>query len=261
VPSSAVPHIEILGVPVSRVTMRSALATIEKWLSSGESHYICACDVHSLMRARSDPSHMRALREAGMITPDGQPVVWTAHARGIADIERVCGPDLMPLLCEQSASRPWTHFFYGGADGVAADLAQRLSADYPGLKIAGMESPPYRALSFDEQRAALDRIRLSGANVLWVGLGCPKQENWMFLHRHALPGVVMIGVGAAFDFYTRRVERAPIWMRQYGLEWLHRLLSEPQRLWRRYLVLAPRFAVASIAETAKLRLHALWRKR
>jgi N-acetylglucosaminyldiphosphoundecaprenol N-acetyl-beta-D-mannosaminyltransferase len=253
--SLAVPSLDILGVPVSRITMDDALATIEGWLQAGESHYVCACDVHSLMRARNDPEHLEALKGAGMITPDGQPVVWTARSRGIPDIERVCGPDLLPLLCHQSVAREWKHYFYGGAEGVALALAGQLQTEHPGLNVAGIESPPYRPLSEAEQDAVLNRIRASGAQVLWVGLGCPKQEKWMWAHRDKLPGVVMLGVGAAFDFHIKRIERAPLWMRRNGLEWLHRLFAEPQRLWRRYLILAPQFVVASLAETARLRLR------
>ena len=252
---SSVPAVDILGVPVSRVTVSGAIGTIEKWLAGAESHYVCACDVHSLMRAQDDPDHMAALRGAGMVTPDGQPLVWTARSRGIPDIDRVCGPDLLPQVCRYSLSQGWTHYFYGGAEGVAGDLSRRLAADYPGINIAGTECPPFSPLSLAEQDTTIARIRASRANILWVGLGCPKQEKWMLANRDKLPGVVMIGIGAAFDFHTNRVERAPVWMREHGLEWLHRLASEPNRLWRRYLVLAPRFLIASLAETAALRMH------
>jgi N-acetylglucosaminyldiphosphoundecaprenol N-acetyl-beta-D-mannosaminyltransferase len=243
--SMLIPSCEILGVPVSRITMDSALAAIESWANAGESHYVCACDVHSMMRAQSDPEHLAALRGASMITPDGQPVVWTAHSRGVSDMQRVCGPDLLPQLCRQSLAKGWRHYFYGGADGVAGELAQQLTREYPGLKVAGIDSPPFRTLTAEEQEAALERIRASGTKILWVGLGCPKQEKWMLAHRVKLPGV---------DFHVARLERAPAWMRHNGLEWLHRLLTEPRRLWRRYLVLAPQFVAASLFETLSQRV-------
>jgi N-acetylglucosaminyldiphosphoundecaprenol N-acetyl-beta-D-mannosaminyltransferase len=253
--SVPLPSVQILGVPVSRITMQAALATIDAWLTRRESHYICACDVHSLMRAHADPEHLTALKSASMITPDGQPVVWTARSRGIVDIERVCGPDLLPALCAESVTKGWSHYFYGGAEGVASDLERHLTREFPGLRIAGVDSPPFRPLTPAEQDETLARIRAAMPNILWVGLGCPKQEKWMLAQQSKLPGIVMIGIGAAFDFHTKRIERAPIWMRKNGLEWLHRLWSEPRRLWRRYLVLAPQFVVASVAETVRLRMR------
>lgn len=252
---AAVPAVSILGVPVSRVDMAAAVATIGRWIETRASAFVCALDVHSLMRAQDDAEHMAALRGAAMVTPDGQPVVWAARARGTGDMSRVCGPDLLPQVCAASVARGWKHYFYGGADGVASDLAERLQAKHPGLAVVGTDCPPFRALSTAEQEAALARIRASGAQILWVGLGCPKQEKWMLANRDKLPGVVMIGIGAAFDFHVDRVRRAPRWMREGGLEWLHRLMSEPRRLWRRYLVMAPRFVVASLAETASIRLR------
>lgn len=251
-----VPTVEILGVPISRITPTSALAAIEGWVDAKAGAYVCACDVHSLMRARSDPTHLAALRGAALVTPDGQPVVWSARARGIADMSRVCGPDLLPLVCRTLAGKT-RHYFLGGATGVAEQLAAKLKRDIPTLDVVGTESPPYREPTADERAATIERIKRSGANIVWIGLGCPKQERWMLDHHDRLPGVVLVGVGAAFDFHTERVRRAPPWMRDNGLEWLHRLVSEPRRLWQRYLVLAPRFAVASAIETMLLRRRAL----
>jgi N-acetylglucosaminyldiphosphoundecaprenol N-acetyl-beta-D-mannosaminyltransferase len=252
-----VPSAELLGIPVSRVTLATAVQFIAGWIARRESRYVAVCDVHSLMLGRKDASHRLSLTCADMITPDGQPIAWTLRHRGYADVARTCGPELLPAVCERSVQEGWTHYFYGGADGVADMLARRMAEQYPGLNIAGTECPPFRPLSDDERMAAIERIRASGADIVWVGLGCPKQERWMHEHRALLPGVVLIGIGAAFDFHTDRIERAPRWMRDNGLEWLHRLTSEPRRLWRRYLVMAPQFLFSSMAETVALK----WKRR
>lgn len=250
-------RVEILGVPVSIVDASSAVATIGNWIKSRqqqptEPRYVCAADVHSVMRAQDDQRHMRALKQADMIVPDGTPLVWVSRLRGENRIQRVPGPDLLASICERSVTEGWTHYFYGGAEGVAGKLAERLSENYPGLNVAGTECPPFRALTPDESEEGIARINASGADIVWIGLGCPKQEIWMLENHARLEGRILIGVGAAFDFHTGRIERAPMWMRNNGLEWLHRLASEPGRLWRRYLLLAPKFVAMSLAETAGL---------
>lgn len=252
-------RVEILGVPVSKVDRRSAVAKIAGWVSErrsaqrpGVAHYVCACDVHSVMRAQSDGAHMRALRTADMIVPDGAPLAWVSWLRGEREVGRVPGPDLLTAVCERSLAEGWTHYFYGGAPGVAGKLAKDLADRYDGLNVAGSECPPFRAMSADEVAGDIERINASGADIVWIGLGCPKQEIWMLENHARLQGRVVIGVGAAFDFHTGRIERAPAWMRERGLEWLHRLASEPRRLWRRYLVLAPKFVAMSLAETVGL---------
>lgn len=242
-------QISILGVPVSSVDMTEAVDRIVTWAKKRESRYVCAADVHSVMRARSDLEHFDALRLADMTTPDGQPLVWTARMRGDRHIARVSGPDLMPAVCRASVSTGLRHYFWGGSEGVAAAVAERLRQTYPGLDVAGAETPPFRPMTPAEDEALGQRLKDLRVNVLWIALGCPKQERWMLQHIGKFPGIVMIGVGAAFDFECKRITRAPLWMRRSGLEWLHRLASEPQRLWRRYLVLAPQFVVASLAET------------
>ncbi|MDX2307182.1 MAG: WecB/TagA/CpsF family glycosyltransferase [Hyphomicrobium sp.] len=244
----------ILGVPVSSIDMSEAVSRIIGWARQRQSRYVCACDVHSLMRARSDTTHYDALRLADMITPDGQPLVWTARMRGDRRMGRVSGPDLMPAVCEASAGQGLRHYFYGGAEGVAAAVAERLKTSYPALEIAGAESPPFRPLTQLEERSLEERLADARVDIIWIGLGCPKQERWMLEHVSRIRGVVMIGVGAAFDFQSDRIRRAPLWMRNHGLEWLHRLFSEPRRLWHRYVVLAPIFAIQSVAETFRLGL-------
>lgn len=241
-------RIVILGVPVSVTSIPATLKIIGRWIAERETRYVCASDVHSIMRAQDDPTHMTALNAADMVLADGVPVVWVSRLRGARAAQRVCGPDLMLAACEHSLKSGWTHYFYGGAEGVAETLAVRLGARFPGLKVVGTECPPFRPLTDGETQAALQRIQDAAPDIVWVGLGCPKQEAWMLQHRAALPGRVLIGVGAAFDFHTGRVTRAPMWMRNAGLEWAHRLASEPARLWRRYLLQAPRFVFANIRE-------------
>ena len=237
----------VLGVPISVVNMTRAVDQIGVWIKGSEARYVCAVDVHNVMRAQELPQHMQALRGAAMNMPDGQPVATLGRLLG-HDVSRVCGPDLLSAVCERSTTESWRHYFYGGADGVAEDLARRLGERYPGLVVAGIDCPPFRPLSDDEETAAVERMRAAQPDIVWVGLGCPKQEMWMQTHAAMLEHGVLIGIGAAFDFHTGRVSRAPLWMREHGLEWLHRLASEPRRLWRRYLVLAPKFVGRCIAE-------------
>ncbi len=250
-----VASVDILGVPISIMDMSKAVDIIGSWIAAKEhrGRYVCVADAHNVMVAQHNAQHMKAMLGADAITPDGMPLVWVSWLRGIKETRRVSGPDLLPEVCERSCKTAWKHYFYGGADGVADRLAATLSAKYPGLQIVGTDCPPFRELSAEEKAAAIQRIKASGADIVWVGLGCPKQEAWMHDNVDQLGGVVLVGVGAAFDFLTGRVQRAPLWMQRSGLEWLHRLYSEPKRLWRRYLVLAPRFAVLTIAETLAMR--------
>ncbi len=239
--------VDILGQPISAITMDEALHILERWVNRRASQFVAVCDVHSLMRAVDSTQHADALRQAGMVVADGKPVALVGRLKGHREMRQVCGPELMLKVMAQSAEKGWTHYFYGGAEGVADDLAERMRAAYPGVNIVGTECPPFRALTPDEKRTAAQRIQATGAHFVWVGLGCPKQEQWMLENTHRLPGQILIGVGAAFDFHTGRVSRAPKWLRDAGLEWLHRLASNPRRLWRRYCVLAPRFVLANLA--------------
>lgn len=226
---------------------------ISQWVNDRRNVFVCAADMNSVMQAQRDPAHRRALQAADLVLPDGAPLAWVSRSRGRKTASRVSGPDLMLELCGRGVSEGWRHYFYGGAPGVADSLAASLQNRFPGLRVTGTEAPPFRALTMDEQQAALHRINAAGPNIVWVGLGCPKQELWMHAHAAALPGTVVIGVGAAFDFHSGRLARAPQWMRKNGLEWLHRLASEPRRLWRRYLVLGPQFLVLSSLETLRNR--------
>lgn len=243
---SGIPAMKVLDVPVSLVNMHSAVANILKWVRSGQSQFVCVRDVHGLMRAVEDPDLMALHFDAGMITPDGMPLVWLSRWRGHGDVGRVCGADLVDALCEASVKAGVSHYFYGGKPGVAERMVDRLTQKYPGLQIAGVGTPPFRPLTAEEDAEAVAQINAAKPGVVWVGISTPKQEFWMRDHVNSIPGATLIGVGAAFDFHSGDVKRAPRWMHHRGLEWLHRLASEPRRLWRRYLVLAPKFVLMQI---------------
>lgn len=238
----------ILGIPVSLITMRTAVETITGWAATGEPNFVCIRDVHGVMRAQED-QELRAIHEqAGLVTPDGMPLVWVARRRGHKEVERVCGADLVAALCDRSQELGLRHYFFGGKPGVAERMAGELSRRFPGLKLAGCSTPPFRIMSPAEDEASISEITETRPHLIWVGLSTPKQEFWMRDHVGRIPGATLIGVGAAFDFYAGDVKRAPPWMQKSGLEWLHRLVSEPRRLWRRYLIMAPKFVVALATE-------------
>lgn len=241
--AAGVPATRVLGVPVSTINMGVAVRTILKWVAQRSSHYVCVRDVHGIMRAQDDAALMDIHHGAGLITPDGMPLVWIMRARGYKDASRVCGADLVAALCDASQAAGARHYFYGGKPGVAERMAQELVRRYPALQVVGTGTPPFRAMTAEEDEAATQEITAAHPDIVWVGLSTPKQEYWMRDHVGRVPGATLLGIGAAFDFYAGDVKRAPRWMHHSGLEWLHRLISEPRRLWRRYLVLAPRFVV------------------
>jgi len=238
---SGVVATRILNVPVSTINMEIAVKIIMQWVSERESNYICVRDVHGIMRAQEDPNLMNIHDQAGLVTPDGMPLVWIMRARGYKNCNRVCGADLVDSLCRASQHTGIRHYFYGGKAGVADRMAAELSRRFPGLQIAGTGMPPFRPMTKEEDRTTTENIASTGPDIIWIGLSTPKQEYWMRDHVGRIPGATLIGIGAAFDFYAGDVKRAPKWMHYSGLEWLHRLGSEPRRLWRRYLVLAPKF--------------------
>lgn len=241
--AAGVPATRVLGVPISTINMGVAVSTILDWVKHRDAHYICVRDVHGVMRAQKDSALMAIHDDAGLVTPDGMPLVWTLKARGYNDAGRVCGADLVVALCEVSVPNGIRHYLYGGKPGVAERMADKLTQMFPGLQVVGLSTPPFRAMTDQEDGAAVAQISATQPDVVWVGLSTPKQEYWMRDHVGRIPGATLVGVGAAFDFYAGDVKRAPRWMHNNGLEWLHRLISEPRRLWRRYLVLAPKFVV------------------
>jgi N-acetylglucosaminyldiphosphoundecaprenol N-acetyl-beta-D-mannosaminyltransferase len=221
--------------------MVDALEAIGGWIASGDRTFVCITGVHGVMESQRDDDLRQIHNSAGMVTPDGMPLVWLSRLNGHRHVERVYGPDLMLACCKHSVTRGYRHFFYGGADGVAEKLAERLRKRFPGLKVVGTFSPPFRPLDVGEDNDAVRRINEARPDIVWVGMGTPKQERWMWDHRDRLDAAVLIGVGAAFDFHSGLKRQAPRWMQRNGLEWLFRLLSEPRRLGPRYLINNPLF--------------------
>lgn len=227
--------IPVLGVPIDAVTWDEAISRIRFWADNKESRYVCITNVHSVVTATQDTAFGEVVRQADMATPDGAPVAWMLRRLGSSDQARINGPDLMWKYCEQASSKRESIFLYGGTPETLEKLKVVLLDRFPSLDIAGAYSPPFRVLSDAEDSDVVDMINASGAGTVWVSLGCPKQEKWMASHRGRI-SAVMIGVGAAFDYHAGTIKRAPVWMQRNGLEWLHRLVSEPKRLWRRYLI-------------------------
>jgi N-acetylglucosaminyldiphosphoundecaprenol N-acetyl-beta-D-mannosaminyltransferase len=245
-----VPRVNIVGVGVSAIDMHQALAAIAGWIERRERQYVCVTGVHGVMESQRDETLRRIHNRAGLVTPDGMPMVWLSRLHGHAHVQQVCGTDLLLACCERSVTSGYRHFFYGGGNGVAERLVDRLRRRVPGLTVVGWHTPPFRPLTPEEDDAIVAAINAAAPDIVWVGLSTPKQENWMDVHRDRLRASVLIGVGAAFDFHAGLKQRAPRWMQQGGLEWLFRLASEPRRLWRRYLRNNPAFVWRVLLQAA-----------
>ena len=227
--------VDVLGSPIDAIQWIPVVERIIRWAAGHESRCVCICNVHVVVTASRDRQLGDAVKNADLATPDGMPVALCLRLAGIRDQSRIAGPDLM-WACLEAAQRERLGVFFLGAKPETLELlVARIQTAFPRLSIAGSHSPPFRDLTAEEDRAVVEQIDRSGARLVFVGLGCPKQEIWMSQHR-GLVKAVMLGVGAAFDFHAGTVNRAPLWMQRSGLEWLHRLLSEPRRLWRRYLI-------------------------
>jgi N-acetylglucosaminyldiphosphoundecaprenol N-acetyl-beta-D-mannosaminyltransferase len=237
----------VLGAPIDVLSETEAVQRIARWAQQGGSRYVCVCNAHSVVTTTTDAAFARAIAGADMATADGAPVAWMLRRLGAPQQRRVSGPELMLAYCALAALRGEAIFLYGSTPATLQALQQRLRARWPALRIAGALAPPFRPATAAEDAADVERINASGARTVWVSLGCPKQELWMAQHRGRVQAV-MIGVGAAFDFHAGTVKRAPAWIRHIGFEWLHRLLSEPRRLWRRYLVGNAVFVLGAIAQ-------------
>jgi N-acetylglucosaminyldiphosphoundecaprenol N-acetyl-beta-D-mannosaminyltransferase len=265
-PSPIVSRVEIVGVDVSTVSMDSAIAAIEQWIADKTPNYVCITGAHGIIESRNDPRLRDIHNAAGMVTPDGMPLVVMARILGFKFVTRVYGPDLMRRLSEISAQRGYRQFYYGGAPGVATRLANTLKAQNPGLAVAGTMTPPFRPLTPEEDEDAVNFINSTAPDIVWVGLSTPKQEYWMASHRGRLNASVIIGTGAAFDFLSGTKRQAPRWMQRSSLEWAYRLASEPRRLWRRYATIVPLFTLLAARQlvmravskgtASKLKVHA-----
>jgi len=250
-------RVNVLGVGVSATTVADVLAQIDAWVATGANRYVCVTGVHGVMESQRDPALRDIHNRAGLVVPDGMPLVWLSWLSGHGFVERVYGPDLMLACCAASVPRGYRHYLYGGAADVPERLAARLQERFPGLKIAGTWSPPFRELSAAEEQDVIDRITLAKPDIVWVGLSTPKQERWMARYVERLPVPVLIGVGAAFDLHAGLKKQAPRWMQPIGLEWLFRLATEPRRLWRRYLINNPWFVWRLLLQSTGLVRHDL----
>lgn len=242
------PTVDILGVRVHAQTLDSAITTLTAWATETERRYVCTCPVYTLMLCGENPQLHKAINVADMVTADGMPVVWVQRWWGHAHAERVYGPDIVLNLCQRTAEQGVSHFFLGGMSGVAEQLAEGLCSRFPGLNVAGIDAPTIAAIGDPPDMTLVERLNSINPNVIWVGLGSPKQDLWMHMYRPYLRAPLMIGVGAAFDFLSGNKPQAPIWMRRSGLEWVYRLAQEPRRLWRRYLVYNPRFVAGILRQ-------------
>src|SRR5271157_858481 len=237
----------ILGVSVHPTSYQAAVKQITSWAEMKESRYVCVSNVHMIMEAYDSQSFMQVVNSADLVTPDGMPLVWMMRRLGTPSQERVYGPQLMIKLIEASAQNSIPIGFYGSSAQVLENLVNRIKKDYPSVDIAYSFSPPFQPLSDEEHTRIVNEINSSGVRILFVGLGCPKQERWMAQHKSKI-SAVMVGVGAAFDFYAGAKPQAPAWMQKGGLEWLYRLLQEPRRLGKRYLYHNPRFMVLALIQ-------------
>jgi N-acetylglucosaminyldiphosphoundecaprenol N-acetyl-beta-D-mannosaminyltransferase len=235
----------LLGVPISLVDYDRAIEVMDRLVETRERGYVCAAPVHALMVAQDDPEMLAALHGSTLVVPDGMPLVWAANLLGESLQDRVYGPELMLRYSDRCVERGHRVWLYGGKDqGSLVQLALSMRRRHPGIKIVGGYSPPFRPLSAEEEETIVKQINDAKPDVLWVGIGVPKQEKWMAHMRDRLDVPVMCGVGAAFDFHAGRVPQAPTWMQERGLEWIYRIAQEPRRLFPRYLYFNPRFVIA-----------------
>lgn len=235
------PRVNALGVGVHAINMTAAVQLIDSAIRKGTKNYICVTGVHGIIEAQKDIQFRQILNNAFLNTPDGMPTVWVGKLQGFSKMQRVFGPDLMLEICKMSVQKGYTHFLYGGNTGVAEELYLRLNSLVPGINIVGTYLPPFRPLNKSEEAELLNLVAHLKPDIFWVGLSTPKQEKFMAEYIHKLDTKVMIGVGAAFDIHAGRLLDASNWVKNFGLQWLHRLLQEPSRLWKRYLINNPIF--------------------
>jgi len=242
-----VPIVRIGGIPIAAITYEQALRLFLDAPAANHRLAVHFCTAHTLVEAADDPQLRAGLLDHALDVPDGVPLAWVGRARGYR-IERVCGLDVLPDLADRGRAQGARHYFYGGAEGVAESLADRLVERYPGLIVAGFESPPFRPLTDEEAQDMVRRLNDARPDFVWVGLGTPKQDLWIAAHRPQLDAPVLMAVGAAFEIVGGRRPRAPLAMQRAGLEWLWRLWQEPRRLARRYTVANARFLLLALSD-------------
>jgi N-acetylglucosaminyldiphosphoundecaprenol N-acetyl-beta-D-mannosaminyltransferase len=254
---TAPPTVDVLGVQLALTDYDEMLDWIDEMIGAQARGYLCACNVHTVMASREDAELRAALDLASINVPDGQPLVWAMNALGYALPGRVYGPELMSRACERAVDLGHRFYLYGGRNqGALVQLALNLRRRFPGVRIVGGYSSPHRPLTEEEEMAIVEEINHSRADVVWAGIGVPKQEKWMARVRPQLTAPVLIGVGAAFDFHAGLVPQAPGWIQERGFEWAYRLAQEPRRLWKRYLRYNPKFVGAFAAQLAADRRRA-----
>jgi len=238
---SRLPRVKVLGVGIHAIDMEEAIHQSDLLLQSGSKGYVCVTGVHGIMESQSDPALREILSRAYLCVPDGMPTVWVGRLQGHHDMHRVYGPDYMIEMCRRSLRREYRHFFYGGAPGVVGKLKKELESRVPWLRIVGTYTPPFGPLSAEQESELIAMVAQQRPDLFWVGLSTPKQEHFMAQYLERLDVKLMAGVGAAFDLHAGLRSDAPNWMKQCGLQWLHRLHQEPRRLGPRYLKHNPRF--------------------
>jgi N-acetylglucosaminyldiphosphoundecaprenol N-acetyl-beta-D-mannosaminyltransferase len=231
----------VLGVNISVLNLEKAVAIIDGFIREGKKRYVCVAPVSTVVACQDDEFYRTIINSADLVTPDGMPLVWLGRLRGFRELRRTYGPDLMRDVCEQGQKKGCRHYFYGGTPEVCQLLESRLKERFPAMNVAGWHAPPFKENNEMENPEVIQKINQARPDILWVGLGSPKQDLWMSRHRDQMDVPVMIGIGAAFDFLSGVKKQAPVWMQRSGLEWLFRLFCEPGRLWKRYLVGNTRF--------------------
>jgi N-acetylglucosaminyldiphosphoundecaprenol N-acetyl-beta-D-mannosaminyltransferase len=246
----------VLGVGVNSINLEQTSLKISKFIKDHSKAYICLAPAHNVMACVDDAELRQVFNQSTLTVPDGMGVVWFLRLLGHKQVGRVYGPDLMLAACAAGVDRPWRHFFLGGAPGVGERLAAQLRERFPGLEVAGVHSPPFRSLTGEENETMVRLIEAARPDIIWVGLGSPKQERWMAAFRPVLSAAVLVGVGAAFDFLSGAKPQAPRWIQRIGMEWMFRLLSEPRRLWRRYAQY-PRFIWLALGQLSGLKRYSM----
>ena len=244
----------VLGVEVDAMQISEVADQIEAWIKRRDAcHFIAVTGMHGVMEAQHNAEFKAVLNAADLVVPDGMPLIWLGRLRGLRLQRRVYGPELMVNVCRHAASKGVRHFFFGGAPGIPGKVADTLRTRFPGLNVVGTYSPPFGPLRAEEETEIMEMINAAAPDILWVGLSTPKQEWWMYRNRGQLRVAVLVGVGAAFDINSGMKQQAPVWMQEHGLEWFFRLLQEPRRLWRRYILYGSEFILYIALELLRLR--------
>jgi N-acetylglucosaminyldiphosphoundecaprenol N-acetyl-beta-D-mannosaminyltransferase len=248
-------YFDVCGVHVSTINLDVACHTIEEWIMRKEKQYVCVAPVSTIVDCQTNKEYLEIVNKAGMVTPDGMPLVWLGKLSGNHVIERTYGPDLMMSVCRLSEQKGFKHYLYGGTPEGILSLKNKLLERFPKLNIVGTYAPPFRAGNLKEEDAVIDQINQLNPDILWIGLGSPKQDFWMSRHRPQLNAPVMLGVGAAFDYLPGIKKQAPRWMQRSGTEWFFRLSQEPRRLWKRYLIGNTKFLFYITRDWVEKTLH------